>query len=269
MKMQHKNNRKILFSIILLILLIGGQNVFGKTERPFWVDGYHYDAKNSYIEVVTATGWEISDVRNTAYNEIIRRRGIATGADTRISMSSDKSISVVSNHNLIVKARVIDEYVEKLSSGKYKVYLLVQTAKNPTYSYEHITISDKYPFSARVFVPGMAQIYKGSGVKGGLIIGGEALGIAGIIASFSLKQSYENLMLEDPKFRTTYSDMADTWKNVGYGAIAFTTALYIYNLIDGAVAPGEKRVFIDNQIAVAPTFNSQNNEVGLAMQIKF
>lgn len=252
---------------ILSILLMGGQNVFARTERPLWVDGYHYDANNSYIEVVSATGWEIANARDKAYDEILRRRGIATGTNAQVSTSLG-NITVESNHNLIVKARVLDEYVEEIGPGSYKVYLLVQTAKNPMYNYEQVTVSDKYPFSARCFVPGMAQIYKGSIAKGCVIIGAEALGVAGIVTCFCMKASSERLIKDDPKHAQAYADRAYMWQNIGYGCIAFTAAVYIYNIIDGAVARGQKRIFVNNNLAIAPTVTMDGN-VGIAMRCNF
>lgn len=253
--------------ITLLALILGGQSVFAKKQRPFGADGYHYDAQNSYLEVVSAIGWEAADARQKAYKEIISRRDIATGTDAQVSIKSG-NISVESNHDLIVKARVIDEYIEQLEPGRYKAYLLVQTAKNPTFNFEQVTITDKYPFSARCFVPGMAQIHKGSIAKGSVIIGAEALGVAGIVLSYSMKASDERLMQEDPKHMAEYNARANMWQNIGYGAIAFTAAVYIYNLIDGAVAPGKKRVFVNNSLAIAPIVTYDGN-VGFAMKYNF
>lgn len=253
--------------ITLLALILGGQSVFAKNQRPFWADGYHYDAQNSYLEVVSAIGWEAADARQKAYKEIISRRDLATGTDAQVSIKSG-NISVESNHDLIVKARVIDEYIEQLEPGRYKAYLLVQTAKNPTFNFEQVTITDKYPFSARCFVPGMAQIHKGSIAKGSVIIGGEALGVAGIVTCFSKKASNEWLIQDDPKHAKTYADRAVVWQNVGYGCIAFTAAVYVYNVIDGIVAPGKKRVFINNSLAITPSITIDGS-VGFAMRYNF
>lgn len=267
LKMNKVINRVFLVLNILPVLLMGGQSVYAQEKRPFWTDGYHYDANNSYIEVVSAIGWEAANAREKAYDEILHRRGIATGTDARITTKAG-NISVESNHDLIVKARVLDEYVEMLSPGKYKVYLLVQTAKHPNYDYEPVTVSDKYPFSARCFVPGMAQFYKGSMAKGGVIIGAEVLGVAGIVLSYCMKASDERLMQEDPKHMAEYNARANMWQNIGYGAIAFTAAVYLYNLIDGAVAPGKKRVFVNNSLAIAPIVTYDGN-VGFAMKYNF
>lgn len=253
----------------MLTLLSGEQSVAAQSQKPFWADGYFQDADYSYIEVTSAIGWEIADARQKAYQEIISRRSLATGADSKVIIKNNEA-TVESNHDLIVKSRIIDEYVEYLEPGTYKVYLLVQTAKNPTYTFESVSVTNKYPFSGRCFVPGMAQIYKGSKTKGGLIIAGEALGVAGIVTSFSMMSSYDKLIQEDPANAATYSANADMWQNIGYGCIAFTAAIYIYNIIDGAVAPGKDHVRIipNRNIAIAP-MATPRGDVGLAMRINF
>lgn len=168
--------------------------------------------------------------------------------------------------------RIIEEYWEYTDEWAYG-YFLVQVSNTPKCSdWEHIEMNTtKYPFSGRVFVPGMAQIYKGSKAKGGVIIGLEALGIGGIVTSFCMKSSYESLMQQDKKNKADYSNKADTWLNVGYGCIAFAAAVYIYNIIDGAVAPGKKHIQIGSKsydYAIAPMMTTRG-DIGLAARITF
>lgn len=252
--------------VCLLLAISSWHSVYA--QKPFWTDGYFHDAKYSYIEVTSATGWEVADARKKAYQEIINRRSIATGTNAQVHIQQE-TLTVESSHDLIVKSRIVDEYIEQLEPGLYKVYLLVQTAKNPTFEYENVLISDKYPFSARVLVPGWAQIYKGSKVKGGLIIAGEVIGVGGIVLSYSMKSSYDRLIQQDPKHAKTYAQYADMWQNIAYGAIAFTAAIYVYNLIDGSVARGKKRIFINNDLAFSPVYMPQSNTIGLAMKMNF
>ncbi|MBQ7530092.1 MAG: hypothetical protein IJT12_00085 [Paludibacteraceae bacterium] len=168
--------------------------------------------------------------------------------------------------------RIIEEYWEYKGDWAYG-YFLVQISNDLSCTkWENVDMNTtKYPFSARCFVPGMAQIYKGTKVKGGLIIGGEALGVVGIVTCYSMKASYEKLMLEDPKHKATYSQNADMWQNIGIGCIAFTAAVYIYNVIDGAIAPGKPHVQIGSKsydVAFAP-MATPHGDFGLAMQVKF
>ncbi|MBQ6732514.1 MAG: hypothetical protein IJR06_05280 [Paludibacteraceae bacterium] len=253
---------KIIITTLLIILY--EQCVLSKDNKPFWVDGYFEDITNSYIEVASATGWEISDARKKAYQEIVSRRSFASGTDAQVKIIGGE-ITLESNHDLIVKSRIIDEYVEQLEPGLYKVYLLVQTAKNPTFQLENVSLSEKYPFSARSFVPGWQQFYKGSKIKGGVIIATESLGVGGIVLSFSMKSSYDKLSVEDPKHIAEYSQKADMWQNIGYGFIAFTAAVYIYNIIDATVAHGRKHIIADRRL----TFEPSLSPYGLALSMRY
>ena len=162
------------------------------SDRPSWADGFFADLERSYIEVVKYSGYDLNDTRDKAMQQVIKQRSMATGVESRITTENGQ-VRVDNGHDVIVTSRVLAEYVERHNSGPYPytVYLLVQTAKNPTYHVENGKISTgDYPFSVRVFVPGMAQIYKGQKVKGGLFIGGEILFIGGIAASFGMSSYY-------------------------------------------------------------------------------
>ena len=170
--------------------------------------------------------------------------------------------------------RIIDQYWKNSPDNNWTYgSFLVQVCKsNNCTNWERVDINTtKYPFSARCLVPGMAQIWKGSKAKGGTMIALEAIGVGGIVASFSMKGSYERLMEEDPKFMQEYSDKADMWQNIGYGCIAFTAAVYVWSFIDGAVARGKKHIQIGSksyECALAPVASPQG-DLGLAMQVKF
>lgn len=169
----------------------------------------------------------------------------------------------------------IDEYWEQYADGEYRLYSLYAVSiPNTIPQFDTYTLSSHYKPSegfVRSLIPGWGQIYKGSKVKGGLIITGEAIGVGGIVLSYSMKSSWEKLMQEDPKHIKEYSLNADMWQNIGYGAIAFTAAIYIYNLIDAAVAPGARRVIVlprQQIVSFAPTV-TMDGSVGFAMKYNF
>ncbi len=253
------------FSLICLFCIILSPFAIlqADDEQPFWVSKpVHIDGKTTYVMTVNAFGYSKEDARNEAEKQIAAERGRNAG----------KYVGVNTNNNLSYSYRIIDEYWKYSDDNKYVTgNFLVQICKtNNCTEWEEVEVTNKYPFSARCFVPGMAQIYKGSKVKGGLIIAGEAVGIGGIVTCFSLKSSYEKLMQEDPKHMAEYSQNADLWQNIGWGCIAFTAALYVYNIIDGAVARGDKHITVkpSKYVALAPMV-SPRGDVGLAMQIKF
>lgn len=232
----------MLIIMILFPLVAMGQNHDYSSERPFWADGYYQEAENSYIEVVSAFDYDMESAKEKAFKEIVNRRNLATGAEVKVSVDGD-NISVKSEHNLIIKARVIDQYVNRTGNG-YWCCLLVQTAKNPTYAYENVTITDRYKFTAGAFVPGMAQIHKGSTVKGCGIIVAEALSVAGIILCENQRSSYNKKAVEQPKFAKQYSSKASNWETGRNVAIGAAACIYVYNIIDAIVAKGKPRIIM-------------------------
>ena len=231
----------------IVLIFLGAllwQGTFAQ-KRPEWTNGYFEDLRNSYIECVSADGYEPSEARNKAMQQIAIRRDVTTGKDVIVSRQGN-DVKVEGNHNLIVKARVIDEYVERIEPGHYRVYLLVQTAKNPTLEYEQVKVTERYLFSPRAFVPGMAQLYKGSTAKGTLFIVGEVAAIGGIIAFENLRSSKVSKIntTHDVASRKKYMNDANNMKNVRNGFIAGAVAIYAWNVIDGIVAKGKKHVAI-------------------------
>lgn len=257
----------ILIAIALFPLTAMGQR-YMQEKKPFWADGYFSELDNSYLEVISASDYDLESARNRAVKEIISRRSIATGTQASVSMN-ENDISVTAGHELIVKARVIDEYVIHTDGG-YIVYLLVQTAKNPTYQYETVNVTDKYPFSPRVFVPGMAQLYKGSNIKGIMFISGEIAAVGGIVAAECLRASYRSKFTSthNTGAKKSYAKKADNMENIRNICIVGAVAVYAWNVIDGIVAKGKSHVEIgDARIRVSPYASFQT--VGLALSLNF
>lgn len=246
---------KRLFLLSILMILFSPL-AFSQTEKakttPKWVSNpVHVEGKTSRIVTITDYGITKEEARERAFNSL-----------------------EAGGRKLNEGYRIIEEFWDFKGNWAYG-YFLVQIANDlKCTNWEYVEVNTtKYPFSARCFVPGMAQIYKGSYVKGGLIIGGEVLGAAGIVTCFSLKAQNERWLQESKKTsdKLYYADRADMWQNIGFGCIAFTAAIYIYNVIDGAIAPGKKHIQIGSKsynYALAPLVTPQG-DMGLAMQIKF
>ena len=241
-------------------------------DRPSWADGFFADLERSYIEVVKYSGYDLNDTRDKAMQQVIKQRSMATGVESRVTTENGQ-MKVDNGHDVIVTSRVLAEYVERHQSGPYPytVYLLVQTAKNPTYQVENVKISTgEYPFSARVFVPGMAQIYKGQTVKGALFITGEVLFVGGIAASFGMSTYYKNKRnsTHDTGQKQTYTDWANYAGYAGWAFVGAAAALYIANIIDGAVSKGEPFIEADGKkLSFMPVATPYS--FGLAMNLNF
>jgi hypothetical protein len=255
---------------LLLSHTVAGQCRSEQKERPDWVDGYFYESNNSYIEAVTAIGPTEEDARNKAASIIIGRRNLVIGQRVKVQVFNG-NITLQGSDELTVKSRVIDEYREWCGPGEYRVSLLMQTAKNPEYTFERVEVTRDYPFSPRVFIPGMAQLHKGSKTKGVLFIVGEAAMIGGIVAAESLRASYSSKVgsTHDVASIKTNINNARNWKNIRSGFITGAAALYAWNVVDGWVGKSKKHVTFmgDNTLNITPFASPYGN--GLALTVNF
>lgn len=253
---------------ILLPIFMWGQYANYK-DKPSWTEGFFQEERNSYIEVVSAFGYDESSARDKAASVAISRRSLATGTKATVQVRGN-TIIVDGSDNLTVKSRIIDEYSEYHPGKGYRVYLLVQTAKNPSYDFEPVTFSEKYPFSARVFVPGMAQIHKGSVAKGTAFICGEALFVGGIVTGELLARSNYNksLSTHDARLKEAYIRNANTCRVVRDVSIAGAAVVYLWSLIDGIAAKGKRHVVVGD-LGVSLNPYADYYSTGLALNIKF
>lgn len=257
----------ILFFICLLIPTLTKAQCTSSQERPSWTEGFFQERDNSYIEAVSAKGYTEEEARNKAANIAIDRRSLATGRRVNVQVQGN-NVVVSGDDDLTVKSRIIDEYREFCDNGQYRVSLLVQTAKNPQSDFERVTISEQYPFSPRVFVPGMAQLHKGSTTKGAMFISGEVALIGAVVAFEGLRSSYESKIktTHNAKSKQNYINKADNMQNLRNGFIAGAVALYAWNVIDGIVGKGKKHVTIgETNIRILPYATSDAGGISLAI----
>ena len=260
--------RYFTLTLCILSLLFAGQNALSQ-ERPDWVKGYFEEAKNSYIEVVSGEAYNLEEAKTKAIQQVIARRSLTTGTSAKVTLKGG-NIEVSDHHDLIISARILDEWSETTYSNMQKVYLLVQTAKNPTYNMEPVTVSEKYPFSWKVFVPGLAQIDKGSIAKGSIIIGSEVLCVGGIVISECMRvknlDKINNTKNADHK--KYYNDIANNWTISRNSFIVGAAAVYLWNIIDGAVAKGKKHILIGSAgLRISPYADLHSG--GLALNLNF
>ena len=249
------------FSILLLFV-----SLIVMAQKPAWVDGYHKDLPNSYVDVFSASANTFDEARLKAINLIVEERSRATGVRYTIK-EQNGSVDITSGDNIEVKSRIIDQYQECIN-GNYRVSLLVQTAKNPLYSFEPVSVSDKYPFSLGVMIPGLSQINKGQITKGLVMMSGVVgCGIAAVIFE-NTRADYKNKMKEQPEFAKTYNTKAnnnETARNVCIGA---AVGFYLWNIVDGIASKGKRHVIFGNSnMAICPVANCDGG--GLALIYNF
>lgn len=254
---------------MLAVALVVCATATAQSVEPKWKSQGLMDLTYSYVEVVSADASTVSDARDKAAQAIVQRRNLAVGAEMKVKVVDGK-ITSSGDQKMIVTARILDEYAEEVGYNNWRVYLLVQTLKHPQYSFENITVTDQYPFSARAFVPGMQQLYKGQKAKGIMFIAAEVACVGGIVVSEGLRTSNVNLInsTHNAQQRAQYTDKANMWQNVRNGFIAATAAVYVWNVVDALAAKGARYVKQGSaQFALAPYTNGET--VGFAMNVKF
>ena len=252
--------------IILLFCLTLSCTAMGQS-KPTWVDGYHKDLMNTYIDVFPGIGDNEEDARKDAINHIVEERSRATGRRYTVQ-ENNGYISMISQDELTVKCRVVDEYHTR-QDGNHKVFLLVQTARHPDYAYENISVTNSYPVSGRVLVPGWAQIYKGQTAKGLVMLAGVVGCGIGALVFENTRSDYKNKMKEQPEFAQTYNTKAnnnETARNICIGAAG---AFYLWSLIDGIASKGKRRVFVGKNSSLAINPVASNEGAALALTYNF
>ena len=177
-----------------------------------------------------------------------------------------------------IHSRRIDEYwVSSQREGvnvlDYRAVYAVER-KGQQADFSAIGVTNRYGVSGlwrSAIVPGWGQFHKGANLKGGLILGGCAALAGGIIFFDNQRSDYVKKIsgTHDVSLMKSYSTKRDhfaTARNVCIGAVA---ALYAYNLIDAAAAPGARRLLINNgKYSVMPGVSPYGTPV-IAASINF
>lgn len=105
-------------------------------------------------------------------------------------------------------------------------------------------------------IPGGGQLYKGDYLKAGLMFGGCAMGVGGIIICESQRQNYMSQVTQthdvnNIRMLTSYAQNMAAFRNV---FIAATAALYVFNIADAAFFAGKKQKVHVSPSGVKVTF---------------
>ncbi len=161
---------------------------------------------------------------------------------------------------------------------QYYHYLLCQIPRKLEGGFDPDNFTDDYaacdsmpksPYHiGYAFVPGMAQIEKGSRVKGGVFIAGEVVFAAGIVVSECLRQSYINKInsTHNTQLRMQYIKNANACGIARNISIAGVAAVYVWNVIDGIVAKAPIQMG-NTAMRFAPYADFES--AGLAFQCNF
>lgn len=287
--------RRLLIVVIGLLIGVAYSTAADKASKmkPRWMTSSLPTPKSSGYFIMSAegSGKTLAEARQMSFyhltEELEHARGIIvdsniSGKETEernsgMTTSSEFTINIKEKGKRIdVTCKVIDEYWE-YKNGQYTMTRLYAvndpTQSGPGMQNDVFKKTTSYG-AAPVFyslIPGVGQLYKGSTVKGSVILGSAVVVGAGIITAESLRASYIKKMKEYPKFHDFYNNKATTWKNVRNVALGVGAGLYVYNLIDAAVAPGRPRVIVSKgksyNYSLVPTWDGEN--VALAFTLNF
>lgn len=187
--------------------------------------------------------WTISQsIKSSQTDEIRRENGQITGSDRRQVSSID---IMADGEPVTVNCMLADEWWSQ-KPGDRRYCALYQVATNNYAVFDNVYPTNNYgagPLFMSI-IPGVGQFYKGDPVKGGLLLGGCAVTGAGVVFLESQRKAFVNQMSQthDVNLIKKYSASERIFavaRNVTIGACA---ALYIFNLVDAAIAPGARKV---------------------------
>lgn len=253
--------------------ILNAQNV-SDNIKPRWMSHLPNSSSITYVFSTTvSSGRNQTELRDKNLDDFVADLGLEKGATviTEYSSSdyehtigengstanfSESTFSVsstIKGEPVTFNAKVIDEYWRRLDSGDYLMTRLY--ARSPVDSkvkFDNIVKTDKYGgigLWRSALVPGWGQMYKGSYVKGGLIMGGTVAFVGGALYTGLTRQDYLSKMdnTHNASTKQQYMTKANNMATGMYVCIGGLAALYIYNLVDAIVAPGARRIVVTGQ----------------------
>jgi len=275
--------------LIIFLMLIPFPVVAG---QPKWVGNTPRELNDSYkfIEIVSYGG-DMPSARMNAIHTLAQdqrlsdaalvsvKSGMLTRSDTDIDSNGNDSERIheeidlkveIKGQDYKVQAKKIDEYADYLSDGQVELHTLYMVALTDNPRFDRTFLTDSYgPKPAFMsIIPGLGQWYKGSKVKGSCMFAGAVASVAGIIVCENQRASYHKKMIEQPKFAKEYNSKASNWETGRNICIGVAGAVWIYSIVDAAVAKGARRVVVDKAnggvLSFSPVFSPEAAGVALS-----
>lgn len=239
-------------------------------RRPEWMikGEQSLNARKSndsyYFKIIKVAGANLNECRAQRVEQL----STFIGQSNRLSGASTREISTVSDGRTVSSdafkltysnevatktfyAKFVDEYWEYVSykggESSYEYYALFAVSRNEGEAdFDDFETSTQYGVApvAMSVIPGLGQWYKGSKTKGICMFGAEAVAVASVIVCENQRASYIKKSKEQPKFAKEYGGKASDWETGRNISIGVAAGIWIYNIIDAAVAKGAKRVIV-------------------------
>lgn len=282
----------VLFAILPINNIIARNNVSKMPPRWLEYQDTNYNSNAYSIIIGEGDGDKLSAAKQNSFinmtTKLETERGIIVSstmiATSEMTQTMNKKNYDIKEEFILkyeekgklinVKCKVIDEYWF-MQNGRYICNTLYAVA-NGVYGstiVDDIKVTASYGASGlwrSVIVPGWGQFYKGSKLKGGLMLGGTAALAIGAVVAEGQRADYTSKVSQtnNADHMRTYLNNANNMETARNICIGGAAAIYIYNLIDAIVAPGAKRVIIKsnsnfiNNTVVTPIASSQMTGVG-------
>ena len=294
--------RRILFCVLLAVVALcaSAQQSQRPEYRPDWMYQIPNPTNSTYLYVVEhGEGNTERDALNQAIARVFQSTANRIGQfvstnEIHTAVQSGTNYDVIGQKMKVPVHKVCDFAIQDEKNNRWTVYVLCQVAKTGNitteFDYTHAnstcaahTIYDKQvadmtreqkatygKIVGMSFVPGMAQIYKGSVGKGVGFIASEVALIGGVVATECMRLNYAKKisMTNNASLKSRYAQNANICqitRNIWIGGVA---AVYVWNVIDGIVAKGKPHVSIDGKtLSFMPYATTE--DAGLAVNFTF
>ena len=267
----------------LIMLLSDPVMASGGNGRPRWISQPPVPSNSTFeYRVITIDAHSSSEARGLVTQELTHY--LETSKKVKIASTSTESVvthnnttdehttfemmAIVEGEPVSVVAKIIDEYREP---GTYYFLVALGNPKASSVRFDRVQITDKYGAEGlwrSAICPGWGQMYKGSQTKGLLILGAEVAALGGVVAFEGMRSSYVAKAKQQPSHAQSYYAKASNCKNIRNGFIAGAAAVYVYNLVDAIVSPGDRYVKSSkNRLAFYPAFTPES--AGLEVAYRF
>lgn len=258
-------------ALILLLSSVAVQAQHRRSDRiqPQWIKRPPVASNGTFsYETVHSVGKSLDDARQKCLNTLVLGSGMTQGVAVVTRIDSEDALSQTWNNGRLTETVTVERRSEISVTGseftlfikdiseywaidKYGNYCLTKlyakSSESSVPDFDQVRLTAHY--GARglwrsALVPGLGQFYKGSNLKGALILGCTVAGAGGIVFAESMRKDRMSRISHTHDINLIHryaSDISnyELTRNLCIGAVA---AIYLYNLIDAAVAPGAQRV---------------------------
>ncbi|MBR0038347.1 MAG: hypothetical protein IJP70_12025 [Bacteroidales bacterium] len=277
----------------ICFVLLGLLSTTLVAQKPRWVGNTPQEMNHTYkfVEVVSYAT-DIASAREEAKKKLASNEQLTRAVQVNVESGKLRNIEQtvvngqmnetirdqvdvrmqVSGKQFELQAYPVDEYVTQ-EQGLVKMHTLFMVAveDHPVFDRTYLTTSYGVAPVLMSVVPGAGQWYKGSRVKGICFFAAEAAAVSGMLFCENKCSSYERKIKETPKFAKQYEDKKSNWETGRNVCIGAGIAVWVYNVLDAAVAKGARQVKVkpagENRFGMVPTVGP--DYAGLSLTYNF